>query len=103
VPVSIRNHPESSRYEVFDDDVLAGIAEYRLSGDRISFTHTETDPAFKGRGLATELVRGALDDARARGLAVLPFCPFVKDFLAENPDYLDLVPEDQRDRFALPA
>ena len=103
MPVSISNHPEASRYEIHDDDTLAGFAEYRLSGDRISLTHTETDPAFKGRGLATELVRGVLDDVRDRGLAVLPFCPFVKDFLAENPDYLDLVPQDQRDRFALPA
>ena len=68
---------------------------------QISFVHTETDPAFSGRGLAKQLVTAALDDVRSRGLAVLPFCPYVKKFIAENPDYLDLVPAAQRGRFGL--
>ncbi len=102
--VTVRDNPARRRFEVLDDDLVAGFAEYRIDSPRISFTHTETDPAFRGRGLARTLVEHALDDVRERGFAVLPFCPYVRQLVAEHPDaYLDLVPADQRDRFGLPA
>ncbi|HEY3259270.1 MAG TPA: GNAT family N-acetyltransferase, partial [Pseudonocardiaceae bacterium] len=58
-------------------------------------------PEFGGRGLAGQLVQHALDDTRRRGLAVLPFCPYVRGFIARHPEYVDLVPQAQRDRFGL--
>ncbi|MGV9329593.1 GNAT family N-acetyltransferase [Streptosporangium sandarakinum] len=95
--------PEASRFEVVVDGEVAGFAEYRQAGDRRSFTHTEVDPRFEGRGLGSILVRGALDATRAAGLSVLPFCPFVRRYIERHPDYLDLVPGNQRARFGLPT
>lgn len=98
----VRDNPASSRYEVFAGAELAGFSTYKLRGQRIAFLHTETDPAFAGRGLARRLVTEALDDARRRGLQVLPFCPYVKEVIANNRgDYLDLVPAKDRERFGL--
>ncbi|MBE3008146.1 N-acetyltransferase [Microbispora sp. NEAU-D428] len=97
----VADNPEASRFEITVDGALAGFADYRLNGPRISFTHTEIDPAFEGRGLGSTLVRAALDAARDAGLSVLPFCPFVKRYIERHPDYLDLVPTDQRARFSL--
>ena len=34
-------------------------------------------------------------------LAVLPFCPFVNGYIESHPDYVELVPEDYRDKFGL--
>lgn len=101
--IQVVDDPEKQRYEVSVDGELAGFAEYRLSKDVISFTHAEVASAFEGRGLASILVRRALDDARRRGLAVKPFCPFVRGYIVRNPEYLDLVPEGQRERFELPG
>ena len=101
---SVRDNPAENRYEIFDDNLLAGFSEYKLTARKIAFTHTQTDPAFGGRGMAKQLVTQALDDARARGLAVLPFCPYVRKVIAENPgQYLDLVPAKDRERFKLPS
>ncbi|WP_109505222.1 GNAT family N-acetyltransferase [Nocardioides speluncae] len=97
----VKDNPDAHRYEVWEDGQLAGFVRYRLDGDRIALVHTETVEAFAGRGLAKVLVTQTLDDVRARGLAVLPFCPYVKGFIAKNPDYLDLVPESERARFEL--
>ncbi|TQS30377.1 GNAT family N-acetyltransferase [Microbispora sp. KK1-11] len=98
----VADNPEASRFEITVDGALAGFADYRLNGPRISFTHTEIDPAFEGRGLGSTLVRAALDAARDAGLSVLPFCPFVQRYIKRHPDdYLDLVPADQRARFSL--
>jgi uncharacterized protein len=100
--VEISDRPERSRFEVHADGEFAGLATYRRNGDHITFSHTETKPRFTGRGLATKLIKVALDDSRERGLGVLPHCSFVRDFIDRNPEYLDLVPADQRARFNLP-
>ncbi|GIH64832.1 GNAT family N-acetyltransferase [Microbispora siamensis] len=98
----VADNPEASRFEITVDGSLAGFADYRLHGPTISFTHTEIDPAFEGRGLGSTLVRAALDAARDAGLSVLPFCPFVQRYIKRHPDeYLDLVPADRRARFSL--
>ena len=93
--------PERERYEVSVAGEVAGFSAYRLRPELIAFVHTEIDPRFQGRGLADELIRFALEDARARGLAVLPFCPFVKAFIERHPDYADLVPASFRAQFGL--
>ncbi|MFF1480138.1 GNAT family N-acetyltransferase [Streptomyces sp. NPDC058301] len=104
------DRPEKSRYEILAGDdgsesadraETAGFAEYVLSEGEIAFTHTETDPRFAGRGLAGRLARGALDDARARGLRVLPYCPFIRGWIGKHPEYTDLVPEARRAQFGL--
>ena len=100
--VVVRDHPAQSRYEIYADDQLAGFSDYKLTGTRIAFTHTEVDPAFARRGLAKQLVTEELDDARRRHLAVLPFCPYVRKIIAQNAaTYRDLVPEKDRERFGL--
>lgn len=49
-----------------------------------------------------QLVTEELDDARRRGLAGLPFCPYVRQVIASGPEqYLDLVPPRNRERFKL--
>ena len=81
--------------------ILAGFVQYELGDNEIAFTHTQTDDRFRGHGLAGRLVQAALDEARERHLAVLPYCPFVKDWITRHREYADLVPEDRRRQFGL--
>ena len=100
--VAVLDVLERSRFEVRVDGELAGFAEYRLRPPLIAFTHTLIDPRFEGQGLATRLIRAALSEARSAGLVVLPFCPFVRSYIAGHAaEYLDLVPGDLRDAFEL--
>ena len=98
---TITDVSERRRYEIAIDGVVVGIAEYRRRPGVISFIHTEIDPSRKGEGLGTLLIRAALDSARAEGLAVLPYCPFVRNFIDRHREYLDLVPVERRAMFAL--
>lgn len=97
----VSDNPEQSRYEIHVDGELAGFAEYKLHGDHVTFTHTEVDDAYEGQGLAGRLTEQALVEAREDGLAVVPTCPYVAKFIARNPEYVDLVPEDRRARHGL--
>ncbi|WCO66062.1 GNAT family N-acetyltransferase [Iamia majanohamensis] len=95
------DHDDADRYEVHVDGALAGYADRHVADGTMVLPHTVVDPRFRGRGLAARLVRRALDDARARDLAVAPACSYVADFLAHHPDDLDLVPAPERPRYGL--
>ncbi len=88
---TIGHNAAQNRYELFAGDRLASLADYRVEDDRVVLFHTETHDEFRGRGLAAQLVRWALDDIRAQGRTVVPTCWFVADFIDDNPEYRDLV------------
>jgi uncharacterized protein len=90
-PVGVADNPAASRYEIRVGDDLAGFADYLVEPNRVVMTHTEIDPRFEGRGLATRLATEALDDLRRRHRTVTPRCPFIAKFIIEHPDYADLV------------
>jgi predicted GNAT family acetyltransferase len=95
----VRDNPEESRYDLLLDGQLAGFAQYRLRGKRITMYHTEIEPEYAGRGLGDELARAALDDVRRRGLVLVPLCPFIAAYIRRHPaDYLDLVEPSLRER-----
>jgi uncharacterized protein len=93
-PAAIRDVPEGKNYEAVVDGDVVGTLIYELEGHRVVLTHTIVEPAYREHGVATTLVRGALDDIRAKGLKITVFCSFVSEFLAENPAYAELVDAD---------
>jgi len=102
--VEVHDDPGRRRYEISEDGAVVGFADYRVTDAVIDFIHTEVDPDRAGRGLAGQLVAYALDDARRRGLGVLPWCPYVRNYIdARAGDYLDLVPPDRRAEFGWPG
>jgi predicted GNAT family acetyltransferase len=89
--IVVRDNPEQNRYEAFVGGALAGSAEYHAQPGLITVLHTETDPAFGGRGVGSALVRELLEDIRRRDAKVHPVCPFARAFLERHREYADLV------------
>jgi predicted GNAT family acetyltransferase len=87
----VRDNPEEARYEVYVDEAIAGFVAYRRREELVTMIHTEVEPEWEGHGLGSQLVRGALDDVRSRGLKVRPLCPFVAAYIARHPEYRDIV------------
>lgn len=93
--VAVEHRPEERRYALLVGGDDAGELVYRdRGGGVLAFLHTEVDPARRRGGLGAQLVAAALDDARDRGLRVVPICPFVDAFIEGNPAYADLVAPD---------
>lgn len=88
---TVRDNPTDSRYDIVSGDEVGGFAAYRLRDGKITFTHTEVDSAYEGKGLGSTLVGGALDDARARELTVVARCPFVRSYIERHQEYADLL------------
>jgi predicted GNAT family acetyltransferase len=81
---NVRNNKAQSRFEL-------AFANYRLTPSTVVITHTETPRALRGRGIASELVHGALKLIRADRLKVVAGCGFVADYLRKHPEFADLV------------
>jgi predicted GNAT family acetyltransferase len=84
--------PNRSRYELRDDGRLLGFTEYEPRGDGVlEFPHTVISESQRGAGYGSMLVRAALEDVRAKGLHIVPTCPFVARFVREHLDDADLL------------
>lgn len=99
--IEVADAPGRDRYELSIDGEVGGFTAYGARPGLIAFIHTEVDERLQGHGLGDRLIRFALEDARARGLAVLPFCPFVKAFIEQHREFEVLVPESYREQFGL--
>ena len=86
---AVRDNKALSRFEM-DVEGAVAFANYRLTPQAVIITHTETPRALRGRGVASELVKGALDLIRADGRKVIAGCGFVVDYLYKHPEFADL-------------
>lgn len=71
-------------------DGQTAYVEYALTGEVMTLTHTIVPSAIGGRGIASDLVKAALDSARAQGLQIVPQCSYASDWMRKHPDYQDL-------------
>jgi predicted GNAT family acetyltransferase len=88
---TITDAEPAHRYEAHVEGDLAGFLDYIAKRGRIALVHTEVLPAYRGRGVAGELARFALDDARRRGLRVIASCPSVRAYVERHPETHDIV------------
>ena len=86
----IVNNKPKHRYELAVDGHIAA-TYYSIAAGVVTFVHTEVPPELGGKGIASKLIKGALDQVRADGLKVIAQCPFVKAFIEKNPAYQDLL------------
>ena len=86
---AVRDNRAQNRFEL-DVDGAVKFANYRVAPAAVIITHTETPRALRGRGIASELVKGALELIRADGHNVIAGCGFVVDYLRKNPEFADL-------------
>lgn len=98
---TITDDPDRRQFELHVDGELAALITYGRKGTMLALTHTETRPGFERRGYAKKLVEHVLATAREEGTAILPFCPYVRQYLVDHPDQIDLVPEHYHAHFDL--
>ncbi|MCV7103982.1 GNAT family N-acetyltransferase [Mycobacterium palustre] len=78
---------EQDRYTIAVDGKTVGLADFADRGDQRVFYHTEVDPSYGGRGLATILIEEALQAALGDGKRVVPVCSMVVTVLKKHPEW----------------
>lgn len=89
--IEIRDERDEGRYSAYANGRRIGYATWVKVHDTVVLPHTEVDPAWNGKGIGSMIARRAFEDARADGLTVLPFCPFMKRWADLHPAFRDIV------------
>lgn len=89
--VTVSHNAAASRFEAQVDGERVGLIDYRTVGNTVDLVHTEVDPDRQGQGVASDLVRGALDAIRLEKMSIVPTCPYVAQWLERHEDYQDLL------------
>ena len=93
-PLSIVHNAGAQRFEAHVDGAFAR-CDYRRVGNVLQLHHTEVPVALEGQGIAGQLVKAALEYARAEGLRVAPYCSYVRSYLKRHPEYQTLLAAGQ--------
>ncbi|GAA5014564.1 GNAT family N-acetyltransferase [Actinopolymorpha pittospori] len=89
---AVVNDEKAGIYEaIVGDREIAGLPYHVAGDDRLVLLATSVFPEFRKQGIATELIRRALDDVRAQGKTVTVMCPIVHTFIERHPEYADLI------------
>lgn len=94
--LEVIDNPAQSQYEVLLDGRVVGFAAYNQTPDGVLLPHAEVQADLNGQGIGSALAKGALDDIRRQGMQAIPLCPFIVHYVAEHPEYRDLVVSLQR-------
>jgi uncharacterized protein len=84
------DNAEKGQYELAVEGGTAVLGYTRKEGT-IYLTHTEVPEALEGQGIGSRIVKHALDRARADGVKVAPWCPFVRKYIDRHPEYEEIV------------
>ncbi|MFD5213323.1 GNAT family N-acetyltransferase [Microbacterium sp. NPDC058345] len=87
----ISDDRDAGVFEGMLEGTTAAGAVYTRSGKRITLLATSVFPQFRGRGIAAALLAGIFDEIRANGDTVTITCPFAARFVAEHPEYADVI------------
>lgn len=95
----VEHRREESRYVLVDREHSSGHAAAEIgeeqyvefSGEKPLriFYHTAVSEDYGGQGLASKLVRAAVDQAVAEGFGVVPVCPYVGKWFEKHPEYAE--------------
>jgi len=64
---------------------------YTVAGSRVILDHTSVDDALRGMGASKELVKAAVEWARAGNRRLMPLCPFARSVFEKTPEYRDVL------------
>ena len=68
--------------------------QYRILDEKTwDYAHTFVPGALRGKGIASTIIKFALDYAREHGLKVRPSCPKVQSYLETHHEYDDILVE----------
>jgi predicted GNAT family acetyltransferase len=90
VPKSTAMVVTNGYFELERDGHVATL-QYTVAGQVLALIHTEIPEALRGSGIATTLVKSALDWAREHHMKIDVVCPFVAGYLEKHPEYSDLI------------
>ena len=75
----------------FVNEVNAGECQFDIKDDKWYIIHTGVRPEYGGRGIAKQLVKCIIEEARKRGKKIVPICSYAQKMMLNNEEYKDVL------------
>ena len=95
-PLPVAHNVSLRRFELHAGDGGLAFLSYTGDGDQVIFEHTFVPNELRGKGIAANLVRAALAEARQQRWKIVPHCSYVAGFIKRNPQFADSVAQEAR-------
>ncbi|MDX1975492.1 MAG: GNAT family N-acetyltransferase [Rickettsiales bacterium] len=82
--MTVKNNAAAHRYELVTDGHVC-VADYEREGNKLIITHVGVPEALRGQGIAAQVMKGVVDDAKSQGLEIVPVCSYAVAYLKRNP------------------
>jgi Predicted acetyltransferase len=85
-------HGSKGAFIIEQDHERLAEMTYSVAGEKlIIIDHTEVSDKLKGKGAGKQLVAKAVEYARAKGIKILPLCPFARSVFDKTPEFQDVM------------
>lgn len=84
-------HSQKQRRFEIDCNGHTAFLEYMIAEGVMDILHTNVPAELEGKGMASALVKQALDYARENHLSVVPSCSFAETYMIRHKEYEDLL------------
>ncbi len=94
--LNIQHEDEETRgrfYADLDETHQAEMTYVKLNPEMRICDHTGVPTAYEGRGIAFELLKALVADARENNLKYVPLCPYVAVQFKRHPEWSDVFVE----------
>lgn len=84
---SVTHNFSANRFEVLLEDGQAAYLDYNETVIGLNLAHTYVPKPFEGKGIASIIVKFALEYVKRNDIPFIPSCPFVSIYLERHPEY----------------
>ena len=74
-----------------DEKILAEMVYTMPSPDKMIIEHTEVSEELRGQNVGYQLVKTAVEFARAHNIKIIPLCPFANSVFKRKPELADVL------------
>ena len=74
-----------------DETMLAEMVYTMPSKDKMIIEHTEVSEELQGQNIGYQLVKTAVEHARAHNIKIIPLCPFTNSVFKKKPEFADVL------------
>lgn len=88
-PFEVVHNQRENRFEVWVGADVAYL-DYDISSETIIFSHTFVPTVLEGKGIGSALAKVGFEYAHQNGLAVVPMCSFIREYMERHPEVRNL-------------
>jgi len=74
-----------------NEEILAEMVYTMAAPDKMIIEHTEVNDELKGQNVGFQLVKTAVEFARANNIKIIPLCPFANSVFKRKPEFADVL------------